>query len=234
MGYRIFPMLITLINAFAVVLGTTIGLVVKKAISESFREIIMLSSGIITLILGFQMVGNSTSVLVLLFSLIIGGFIGYWLRIEDRIVSLGNHMDRSSSNSNFGVGFLTSSILFCSGAMSIVGSIDIGTGGSGELILIKSVMDGFMAIVLASTYGKGVYLSSLVIFIYQGIFVFAGSFFERILGSSGIDAMASAGGCLLIMISLGLINIKKIKTGNFLPVLLLAPLFSSVLELIEL
>lgn len=227
-------MFITLINSLAVILGTTLGLLIKKAISDSFKEVIMISSGVITFILGLQMIDASISVLALLFSLIIGGFLGYWLKIEDRVVSLGNKIEGKSDGSTFGVGFLNSSILFCSGAMSIVGSINLGTTGDGELILIKSVMDGFMAIVFAANYGRGVYLSSVVIFLYQGILVLAGSALMHFLGDSGIAAMASSGGCLLIMISLGLLGIKSIKTANFIPALILSPLFVFLIALLGL
>ena len=122
------------------------------------------------------------------------------------------------------MGFLSSSLLFCSGAMSVVGSISAGTSGDYELILIKSVMDGFMAIVLAAAYGKGVFLSALTILLYQGFFTLAGSWLSPALGEEGIAIISAAGGYLLIMLALSLLGLKKIKTGNFLPALVFAPI----------
>ena len=218
-------MLVTLINSLSVVLGTILGLILKKRLPSSFRTIVMTSSGLVTLVLGLSMAGSANSTLGVLFALIIGGFIGFGLRIEERIEAFGNKFQREGEEGSFGLAFLNSSVLFCSGAMSIVGSINAGTTGDGSLILIKSVMDGFMAIVFASTYGKGVILSAFTVLIYQGFFVLAGSAISPILGETGISDLAAAGGYLLLMIGLSLLDIRKTKTANFLPALVFAPVF---------
>ena len=108
--------------------------------------------------------------------------------------------------------------------MSIVGSIDAGTVGDYELILIKSVMDGFMAVVFAAAYGMGVFLFALTLIVYQGFFTLAGGFLSPMLGDDGIAMISAVGGYLLIMLSLSLLEIRKIKTGNFLPALVFAPI----------
>ena len=218
-------MLVTLINSLSVVLGTILGLILKKRLPSSFRTIVMTSSGLVTLVLGLSMAGSANSTLGVLFALIIGGFIGFGLRIEERIEAFGNKFQKEGEEGSFGLAFLNSSVLFCSGAMSIVGSINAGTTGDGSLILIKSVMDGFMAIVFASTYGKGVILSAFTVLIYQGFFVIAGYAISPILGETGISDIAAAGGYLLLMIGLSLLNIRKTKTANFLPALVFAPVF---------
>lgn len=223
-----FGMLVTLINALSVILGASIGLLMKKHVSKNFQTVVMTSAGVVTLILGIGMATTDLSVLALLFALIFGGFIGAALKLDEKIEGLGNRFKREGDDSNFGKGFLDSSILFCSGAMSIVGSINAGTTGDNSLILIKSVMDGFMAVVFAATYGRGVLLSSVVVFIYQGFFVIAGSFLSPILGDAGIGYIAAAGGYLLVMLSLGLLNIKEIKTAHFLPALVLAPILGKL------
>ena len=160
-------MIVTLINALSVVLGTIIGLLVKKSLPSSFKTIVMTSAGLVTVVLGVGMAQSAPSTLAVLFSLILGGFIGFWLKIEERIESFGNRFQKEGEEGSFGLAFLNSSVLFCSGAMSVVGSINAGTTGDGSLILIKSVMDGFMAIVFAATYGKGVLLSALSLLFYQ-------------------------------------------------------------------
>ena len=214
----------TIINAIAVLCGTIIGLILKKNISSSFKNIVMLSSGVVTLVLGLQMAFEVPSAIAVLFSLLLGGFAGFALKIEDRIMVLGNIIGGSEGSSDFGKGFLNASLLFCTGSMSIVGAIEAGTTGDYELILIKSIMDGFMAIVFAASYGKGVGASVITIIVYQGFFTLLGGWIEPVLGEAGIAAMSAAGGFLLIFLALGLLGIKQIQTGNFLPALVLAPL----------
>ena len=214
----------TIINVIAVLCGTIIGLILKKNISSSFKNIVMLSSGVVTLVLGLQMAFEVPSAIAVLFSLLLGGFTGFALKIEDRIMALGNIIGGSEGGSDFGKGFLNASLLFCTGSMSIVGAIEAGTTGDYELILIKSIMAGFMAIVFAASYGKGVGASVITILVYQGFFTLLGGWIEPVLGESGIAAMSAAGGFLLIFLALGLLGIKQIQTGNFLPALVFAPL----------
>lgn len=219
-------MIATIINASAVIIGAFLGLFFKSRISSEFKTVVMTSSGLITLVLGLDMAFDAPDTLAALFSLILGGFAGTALRIEERVLSLGERFAPKGEGDDvsFGIGFLNSSLLFCSGAMSIVGSIDAGTVGDYELILIKSVMDGFMAVVFAAAYGKGVFLSALTIIVYQGFFTLAGGFLSPMLGDDGIAMISAVGGYLLIMLSLSLLEIRKIKTGNFLPALVFAPI----------
>ena len=214
--------------------GTIIGLILKKNISSSFKNIVMLSSGVVTLVLGLQMAFEVPSAIAVLFSLLLGGFAGFALKIEDRIMVLGNIIGGSEGSSDFGKGFLNASLLFCTGSMSIVGAIEAGTTGDYELILIKSIMDGFMAIVFAASYGKGVGASVITIIVYQGFFTLLGGWIEPVLGEAGIAAMSAAGGFLLIFLALGLLGIKQIQTGNFLPALVLAPVIQYLYSLLPL
>lgn len=218
-------MIATVINALAVIIGATLGLFFKSKIKSEFKTIVMTSSGLITLALGLGMAFDSPDTLASLFSLILGGFAGTAMRIEDRVLSLGERFapKGEGEDMSFGVGFLNSSLLFCSGAMSIVGSIDAGTVGNYDLILIKSVMDGFMAVVFAAAYGKGVFLSAATIIVYQWFFTLAGGFLSPLLGEEGIAIISAVGGYLLVMLALSLLELKKIKTGNFLPALVFAP-----------
>ena len=167
-----------------------------------------------------------------LLALLIGGALGYLLKIEDRVLSLGDKLgkitgnkDEQAGTQNFAKGFLTASVLFCSGAMSVVGSIQAGTTGEMTTILIKSVMDGCMAVVFASVYGIGVMFSFLFILLYQGFFTLAGGWLEPLLGEIGINELSAEGGVLLLMIGFGLLKIREFKTANFLPALVFAPVF---------
>ena len=223
-------MLAVLINCIAIVIGSLIGLLVGKHVKEGFKEIVFACCGLITIVMGIQMSIATSNALVLLLALLIGGAIGYLLKIEDRVLSLGDrlgkatHSDAQSGTQNFAQGFLTASVLFCSGAMAVVGSIQAGTTGDMTTILIKSVMDGCIAVVFASIYGLGVMFSFICVFIYQGFFTLAGGWIEPLIGEIGINELSAEGGVLLLMIGLGLLNIRKFKTGNFIPALIFAPI----------
>ncbi len=225
-------MLAVFINCATVIVGSLIGLLVGKHLKDSFKEIVFACSGLITLVMGIQMAMQSSNFLVLLLALLIGGALGYLLKIEDRVLSLGDRLgkitgnkDEQSGTQNFAKGFLTASVLFCSGAMSVVGSIQAGTTGEMTTILIKSVMDGCMAVVFASVYGIGVMFSFLFILLYQGFFTLAGGWLEPLLGEIGINELSAEGGVLLLMIGFGLLKIREFKTANFLPALVFAPVF---------
>ena len=225
-------MLAVFINCATVIVGSLIGLLVGKHLKDSFKEIVFACSGLITLVMGIQMAMQSSNFLVLLLALLIGGALGYLLKIEDRVLSLGDKLgkitgnkDEQAGTQNFAKGFLTASVLFCSGAMSVVGSIQAGTTGEMTTILIKSVMDGCMAVVFASVYGIGVMFSFLFILLYQGFFTLAGGWLEPLLGEIGINELSAEGGVLLLMIGFGLLKIREFKTANFLPALVFAPVF---------
>lgn len=227
-------MIATIINAAAVLLGTALGLLLKRRIPDSFKTVVMTSSGAVTLVLGLQMAFETPSAIASLFALLTGGFTGYALRIEDRVEALGGHLGGSGGGGDFAKGFLNASLLFCTGSMSIVGSIEAGTSGDYELILIKSIMDGFMAIVFAANYGRGVAASILTILVYQGFFTLLGGWIEPLLGETGISAMSAAGGFLLVFLALGLLGIKQVRTGNFIPALILAPFTQHLYSLLPL
>ncbi len=198
------------INCLAVLVGSTLGLLIKKSIPEHFKVVVFSASGLVTLVLGLSMALKTQSYLVMIFALACGGICGYALRIEERIMALGNRFENREhaaspspegrKEKNFGLGFLTASVLFCSGAMAVVGSIDAGVRGDYSLILIKSVMDGAMSIVLAAAYGPGVMASVAAIFLYQGFFTVTGRWLEPFLGEQGIGSLSAVGGILLLMI----------------------------------
>ncbi len=217
------------INCGAVILGSLIGILVGKHVKDSFKEIVFSCSGLVTIVMGIQMALGSTNFLVMLIALLLGGALGYLLKIEDRIYSLGEKLGKathSEGTQNVAKGFLTASVLFCSGAMAVVGSIQAGTTGDMTTILIKSVMDGCMAVVFASIYGIGVMFSFLCIFVYQGFFTLAGGWLQPVLGEVGIAELSAEGGVLLLMIGLGLLKIKEFKTANFIPALVFAPVLA--------
>ena len=230
-------MLAVFINCGTVILGSLIGLLVGRHLKDSFKEIVFSCSGLVTIVMGIQMALQSSNFLALLLALLLGGALGYLLKIEDRILALGDRLGKATGSAdgqtgtqNFAKGFLTASVLFCSGAMSVVGSIQAGTTGEMTTILIKSVMDGCMAVVFSSIYGIGVMFSFLFILIYQGFFTLAGGWLEPLLGSVGIAELTASGGVLLLMIGFGLLKIREFKTANFLPALVFAPVLGILVD----
>jgi len=231
-------MIATYINCLTVILGSLIGLFLKKHIKEEFKNIIITSGGLVTIVLGIKMSLESTNILVLILALIAGGLIGSLLKIDTGIYNLGLFLEKKTSKdskpkgqSDFAKGFITASLLFCSGAMTIIGSIQAGTTGDYQTLLIKSVMDGCMAIVFSSTYGIGVIFSAFFVLVYQGFFTLAGSWIEAIIKTEGITEMAAIGGVLLLMIALDMLDIKKTKTANYLPALIFSPIFLKLFSL---
>ena len=226
-------MLAVFINCATVIVGSLLGLLVGKHVKDGFKEVVFSCSGLVTIVMGIQMALGSSNFLALLIALLLGGALGYLLKIEDRVYSLGEKLGKatgSSGTQSFAKGFLTASVLFCSGAMAVVGSIQAGTTGDMTTILIKSVMDGCMAVIFASIYGIGVMFSFLFILVYQGFFTLAGGWLEPLLGEIGIAELSAAGGVLLLMIGLGLLKIKEFKTANFLPALVFAPVFGILVD----
>ncbi len=227
-------MFATYINCLAVIIGSLFGLLLKNRLKSSYKEVVFTSSGLITLVIGISMAMQTGSFLILIFATILGGFVGYALAIEEGVLALGTWMESKlgkkggdeQAAKNFALGFLNASLLFCSGAMTVVGSIQAGTTGDYQLLLVKSVMDGCMAIIFSAVYGPGVMASALVILVYQGFFTLAGGFISPILGESGITELSAVGGVLLMMIGLGLLDIRKSKTGNFLPAMVIAPVLA--------
>jgi uncharacterized protein len=214
-------MLAAIINALAVVAGSLLGLFLRKGISERYQKIIYAASGFTSLTIGIQMALKTNHILALAFSLIIGGILGTWIDIESAVLRFGerlkNRFAKKSEGSTFAEGFLTASVLYCSGAMAIVGSFKAGTEGDYTIILTKSVLDGFMSIILAGAMGAGVAFSALSILVYQGLLTLVSVWAKPYVSDVMLGELTGLGGVLVIMIGFGLLDIKKFKTGDFLP-----------------
>ena len=173
-------MIATYINAAAVIVGALIGLLLRRVISDRFRDVVTSGIGVITLVLGFRLGFESQQIVYLALSVAIGGLLGEWWKIEQGVTGLGAALHRllwrretaaaaaADSRRGFAVAFLNASVLFCVGAMTLVGSFRAGVEGDYELLLTKSVLDGFMAVLLTAAMGIGVAFASLVILVYQG------------------------------------------------------------------
>lgn len=218
-------MIATVVNALAVVLGSLVGLLLHGKIRDSFKTIVHIGAGITTMVIAVQMALSSSRIVLLALSLLIGGILGEWWGIEEGILRLGETLKRTfarkDSRGDFAYGFLNASVLFCVGAMALIGSFKAGAEGDYGLILTKSVMDGFMAIVFTAAFGIGVAFSALPVLVYQGALTLAAVWLKPLVTEAMLKELTGVGGALLLMIGINLLGIAKLKTANFLPALLL-------------
>jgi uncharacterized membrane protein YqgA involved in biofilm formation len=212
----------TIINSIAVIIGSFIGLILKSRFTESMRKILMDALGLVCIILGIQMALKGEKFLHLVFSLVLGGVLGEILDIDGVFKKISIKVEErfSKEKGTFAKGFLTASLLYCIGPMTIMGSIQDGLGQSPTILLTKSLLDGTASIALASALGIGVIFSALSILIVQGSITLLANFVSPILTSLVIQEMTAVGGVLILGIALNLLDIKNIKVANLLPSLI--------------
>ena len=231
-------MIATVVNCITVIIGSLIGLTLHRKINSEIKDIIFTSAGVLTLVIGMKMAFESQMILYVIISLFIGGILGSLWRIEDHILNMGSFLERhfaptaaptdtSDSEKSFAHGFLNASVLFCVGAMTIVGAIKAGAEGDYSLILMKSVMDGFMAVMFTAAMGIGVIFSVITILVYQGGLTLLASWIGPLIGEHGLTELSGLGGILVLMIGINLLGLKKIKTANFLPALIIVLIFTT-------
>lgn len=215
-------MLGTIVNTAAVIIGGSIGLLLKKGMPERLKTIYFQAIGLFTLAIGISMVYNMRQILIVVSSLAIGSLLGEWMNLETHVENLTERLKRlmKTGNERFSEGLITSFLLFCIGSMTIIGAVNDGLGISSDLLYTKALMDGFSAVLLASAFGVGVLFSAVPLFLFQGgitlIAMFAGEFLsaEMMLGLTNI------GGILLIGLGINILEIKKIRVINMLPSLI--------------
>lgn len=228
----------TIINVAAIVVGSGLGLLFGARLSEQLKSTVISGMGLFLIAMGLQMFLKTENSLVVLGALLFGTLLGEWWRIENGLHRLGVFLESKFSreeddgSNRFVRGFLTASLLFCIGPIAILGSIQDGLTGDYNLLVVKSVIDGFVSIAFASTLGIGVAFSSLMILVYQGgVSLMAGQL-NAIVSASMMNELTATGGILLIGIGVSnLLEIKKIRVGNMLPALLIAPVIVGVLNL---
>ncbi|MEI2702658.1 MAG: DUF554 domain-containing protein [Baekduia sp.] len=234
----------TLVNVAAIVAGTAIGTVLGDRLPERVHERVLRGLGLVTLVIGVDLAleWKDTNTLFVLGGILLGGIAGELLRIEDRLAAFGDrlqgrfggpppeHHPGDFDHHRISEGFFTASILFCVGAMAVVGSIQDGLQADPDTLLTKSMLDGFASIALAASLGWGVGLSAISVLVYQGTLTIAAGQLDSWLapGSDELLAMTSAGGVLIIGIALKLLDLLDVKVGNYLPALLFAPLIATI------
>lgn len=230
----------TIINTITVIIGGILGLFFGSKLPEKIRNAVVSVLGLFTLAMGVQMFLKTSNSLVVLVSLLVGTVLGEWWRIEAGLERFGDSLKtrftrvfQGQDLSRFVEGFLTASILFCIGPMTLLGAIQDGLTGDYSLLAIKAVMDGFAALAFASTMGVGVIFSIVVILGFQGGLSLLAVQMQNLITPDMMNEMSAVGGVILMGIAVGnLLNLRKIRSGNFLPALFLAPLFVVLFELL--
>jgi len=228
----------TIINVIAIVGGSILGLLFGARLSDQLKSTIISGMGLFLVAMGLQMFLKTENSLVVLGALLIGTLLGEWWRIEDGLHRLGIFLEsrfsreEADGSNRFVRGFLTASLLFCIGPVAILGSIQNGLTGDYNLLVVKSIIDGFASMAFASTLGIGVAFSSLIVLVYQGgISLLAGQL-NAIVNTSMMNELTAAGGVLLMGVGVSnLLEIKKIRVGNMLPALVIAPVIVWVISL---
>jgi uncharacterized membrane protein YqgA involved in biofilm formation len=238
----------TLMNVATVLVGGTLGTLMGARLPDRMRETIMHGLGLLTLVIGIQLSFETDNILIVLASLLLGGIAGEWLRIEDRIDQLGRWLEQKTSgnaspstpdrpddgaqsgSSRFSRAFLTASLVFCVGPMTILGSIQDGLTGDYTLLAVKATLDGFAALAFASSFGPGVIFAALTVLVYQGALTLGAGWASVWLTDPMVAEMTATGGVLMLALGLGLLELKQIRAGNLLPGVIVAPIIVAVVK----
>ncbi len=222
----------TIVNTATVIVGSSIGLLIGTRFSERINTIVMHALGLSTLLIGFQMAFKTENILLVIGSLALGGIIGELIKLEEALEALGEFIKRKvkSKSGNFVLGFVTSSLVFCIGPLTIVGSIQDGVSGNASVLYAKSLLDGFASIVFASSLGVGVIFSSLTVLIFQGGLTILGTKLSFLLRPEILNELIATGGLIIVAIGIFLLGIKKIKVGNFLPALVVVVVLALIFK----
>jgi uncharacterized membrane protein YqgA involved in biofilm formation len=252
----VLPGIGTAVNVVAVLVGTTLGVLLGDRLPERTRRVVTDGLGLVTLLIAgtaaaavsddalSTTVGSAAPMLIVLGAVLIGGIIGSLLRIEDRLEGFGGVLQRaavrrfgarggSEARERFIQGFVVSSLVFCVGPLTILGSITEGVGNGADQLLLKAALDGFAAIAFASAFGWGVGASVIALVVIQGGLTALGVALGSFVPDAHLSALTATGGLLLVGVALRLLDLKQLKVADLLPALLVAPLLVQVVTVVR-
>lgn len=229
----------TLVNTATVLAGGLLGTLLGSGLSERIRGTVMTGMSLVVIALGIKMTLETSNILIVLGSVTIGSVLGEVLHLQRRLDSLGLWLEAVTSRfsflsgGNFSQGFVTASLVFCVGPMTIMGSIQDGLSGDSSLLLVKSVLDGFAAIAFASVMGMGVTFSAITVLLVQGALTLGSSLLSNVLTRSMVSELTATGGVIMLGIAIHMLDLKRIRLANFLPALAIAPLIVWISGIIQ-
>ena len=223
-------MLGTIVNSITVIVGCLVGLIVKGRLTEKISTTIMNGLALCTLYIGISGALNGGDTLIMIISVASGALIGEIMDIDKWLNKLGGYLEskfknKKESNISIAEGFITSSLLFCVGAMAIVGSLESGLKGNHDTLFTKSILDGISSVIFTSSLGIGVIFSAVTVFVYQGAITLGAGILSGVLSTSVITNMSAVGGLLIVGLGLNMLGVTKIKIANLLPAIFLPIIF---------
>ncbi|NPV90014.1 MAG: DUF554 domain-containing protein [Firmicutes bacterium] len=228
----------TLVNTVAIIVGSVLGWMVGKKLPKSMSDTIMQGLGLCVVLIGLQMAFSTQNVLVVIFSLVIGGILGEAGDIEGRFSRLSEWVERrfasGQEQGSVAKAFFTASLVYCVGAMAILGPIESALNSNHTVLYAKSMLDGVSSVVFASVMGPGVALSGISVLVYQGFIALLSSWIQPLLNDAILAELKSAGGLLITGIGFNIMGITRIKIGNLLPAVLVAPVLVALLPMLSL
>ena len=227
-------MLGTIVNSIAIILGALLGIIIKKGMKEKYKTTVMDGIGLSVVIIGIMGGIESNNIILIIASIVVGSIVGEILDIDSKLENLGNNMEKrfGKGDSNFSKGFVTASLVYCIGAMAIVGALESGLTGNHETLFAKSILDGITAIIFSSTFGIGVAFAAIPVFIYQGIITLLANSAKDLLTTTVINEMSAVGGILILAIGINILGIKKIKVANMLPSIIIPLIYLTILNIL--
>lgn len=213
----------TITNAAAIVAGGLAGILLRRGLPDPVKETVMQGLGLSVLLIGIQMSLKTENVLLVVISLVAGGAIGQAIDIEKYLARIGARLEArlGAGEGKMSRAFISATLIYCVGAMAILGSIEDGLNGNPSILFAKATLDGVSAIIFSSTMGFGVILSAVPVFVYQGAITLLADSFKTILTDSVIKELTATGGLLIVGIGINLLGIREIRVGNLLPSLVL-------------
>ncbi len=225
----------TVINVFTVLIGSTIGFLLQKSFSRELKELMLQGIGLVTVLVGVQMGLKTENILIPLFGLLLGGIIGFLMRLDYWLDQFGHSLAHrfasGENNSRFVQGFVTASLIFCAGPMTILGSLNDGLSGDYHLLVLKSTLDGFTSLALTASLGAGVFFSIFTIIIVQGSFTLLAFYLRPFFSPDVITETAAVGGLIIIGLGIVILELRKMKIANFLPAIFVVPLLVKLIHL---
>lgn len=217
-----------LVNTAAVILGSLIGLTFKKGIPRKLTDAVMVGIGLCTIYIGISGALKGQNTLILIGSIAIGAVVGTLLDLDGRLnklgAAIGRRFEKSGGAVSVAEGFVTASLLFCVGAMTVVGSLNAGLTGDNKLLFTKSLLDFISSIVLSASLGVGVLCAASFVLVFQGALVLLAHVLAPVLTTSAVNELTCAGSIIIVAIGLNLIGVTKLKAADYLPAIIIAPL----------